>query len=87
MRDGLKLRIPARVVDIRPNGHLVLEAHQTIRNNEEIWERSISGIVRPEDILPNNTVLSEDVAELQIFKTRARPGARRLSPRLDVLPV
>ncbi len=78
--DGLKLRISARVVDIRPNGHLVLEAHQTIRNNDELWERSLSGIIRPEDILPNNTVLSEDVSELQISKRergQVRDGYRR----------
>jgi len=78
--DGLKLRITARVVDIRPNGHLVLEAHQEMRNNDEIWERSLSGIIRPEDILPNNTVLSEDVAELRIAKTergQVRDGYRR----------
>lgn len=68
LQDGLKLRITARVVDIRPNGHLVLEAHQTIQNNDEKWERFLSGIIRPEDILPNNTVLSEDIAELQIYK-------------------
>lgn len=80
LQDGLKLRITARVVDIRPNGHLVLEAHQTIRNNEEVWERFLSGIIRPEDILPNNTVLSEDIAELQIFKRergQIRDGYRR----------
>jgi flagellar L-ring protein precursor FlgH len=68
LNDGMKFRISARVVDIRPNGHLVLEAHQTLQNNEEKWERSISGIVRPEDILPNNSVLSEKLAELQIYK-------------------
>jgi flagellar L-ring protein precursor FlgH len=79
-RDGMKLRITTRVVDIRPNGHLVLEGHQTIRNNDEQWDRSISGIVRPEDILPNNTVLSEDVAELHIAKReqgQVRDGYRR----------
>jgi flagellar L-ring protein precursor FlgH len=68
------------VVDIRPIGHLVLEAHQSIRNNDEYWERSLSGIIRPEDILPNNTVLSEDVSELQITKRergQVRDGYRR----------
>jgi flagellar L-ring protein precursor FlgH len=78
--DGVKLRISARVVDIRPNGHLVLEAHQEMRNNDEIWERSLSGIIRPEDVLPNNTVLSEDVSELRIAKTergQVRDGYRR----------
>ncbi len=80
LNDGMKFRIMARIVDIRPNGLLVLEANQKITQNEEIWERKISGIVRPEDVLPNNTVLSENLAELQIFKRergQVRDGYRR----------
>ena len=79
-RDGMRFRIAAYVVDIRPNGHLVLEAHRKIRNNDEQWMQSLSGIVRPEDVLPNNTVLSEDVAELHIDKYEeghVRDGYRR----------
>jgi flagellar L-ring protein precursor FlgH len=79
-RDSMKFRIAATVVDIRPNGNLVLEAHQTIRNNEEVWEASLSGIVRREDILPDNTVLSQNVSELRIEKREqghVRDGYRR----------
>lgn len=67
-RDNLQLRIAATVVDIRPNGNLVIEAHREIGNNEESWHYALAGIVRREDVLPNNTVLSEDVAELRIDK-------------------
>ncbi|MHB1036263.1 MAG: flagellar basal body L-ring protein FlgH [Pirellulales bacterium] len=67
-RDSMQLRVAGKVVDIRPNGNLVLEAHRTIRNNQEVWEASLSGIVRREDVLPNNTVMSENVAELSIYK-------------------
>lgn len=78
--DALNFNIAAKVVDIRPNGNLVLEAHRTIKNNEETWEQSLTGIVRPQDILPNNTVFSEDVAELRIHKREmghVRDGYRR----------
>jgi flagellar L-ring protein precursor FlgH len=67
-RDGMRFRLTAEVVDIRPNGDLVLEAHRIIKNNSEVWEQSLSGIVRREDVLPNNTVLSEKIAELSICK-------------------
>jgi flagellar L-ring protein precursor FlgH len=79
-RDSLKFRIAARIVDIRPNGNLVIEAHRQIRNNEEVWQQSLTGIIRREDVLPNNTVLSEDIAELQIDKREighVREGYRR----------
>jgi flagellar L-ring protein precursor FlgH len=65
----LQFRISAQVVDIRSNGTLVLEAHRTVRNNNELWEQKLTGIVAREDILPNRTVLSEKVAELKIEKT------------------
>ena len=79
-RDSMKFRISCRVVDIRPNGNLVIEGRRTVRNNSEIWEQSLTGEVRPKDVLPNNTVLSENVAELRIDKREAghvRDGYRR----------
>jgi flagellar L-ring protein precursor FlgH len=67
-RDRMAFNIAARVVDIRPNGLLVLESHRTIRNNEEVWDASLSGIVRPEDVDQGNMVMSEKVSELRIDK-------------------
>jgi flagellar L-ring protein precursor FlgH len=79
-RDTMKFRISCRVVDIRPNGNLVIEGRRTVRNNLEVWEQSLTGEVRPKDVLPNNTVLSENVAELRIEKRESghvRDGYRR----------
>jgi flagellar L-ring protein precursor FlgH len=79
-RDSIKFRIACRVVDVRPNGNLVLEGRRTIQNNEEAWEMWLMGTVRAEDVLPDNTVLSEDVAELRIIKRETghvRDGYRR----------
>ena len=79
-RDAMKFRIACRVVDIRPNGNLVLEGRRSILNNAEAWEMSLGGVIRPQDVLPNNTVLSENVAEIRIHKREAghvRDGYRR----------
>lgn len=67
-RGAMKFRIACEVVDIRPNGTLVIEGRRWLRNNDEIWEISLLGTVRPEDVLPNNTVLSENVANLRVYK-------------------
>ncbi len=67
-KDTMKFTITCEVVDIRPNGTVVLEGHRSIRNNEDVWDAAITGVVRTDDILPNNTVRSEHVAELRIDK-------------------
>ena len=66
--DSLKFRIACSVVDIRPNGNIVLEGHSTVKNNEEVWDYALTGEIRPDSILPNNTVLSENVADMKIVK-------------------
>lgn len=68
LRDALTFRIAAHVVDIQPNGNLVVEGHQTIRINEEIWRISLTGIVRRSSIGPDRTVRSDEVADLRIDK-------------------
>ena len=65
---------------MRPNGNLVRERNRRIRINEDQWEQSLSGVVRREDVLPNNTVLSQNIAELSIDKREVgnvRDGWRR----------
>lgn len=79
-RDSIKFKIACTVVDIRPNGNLVIEGHRLMQNNEETWEYALSGEIRAEDILPNNTVLSENVAGLRVHKREeghVRDGYRR----------
>jgi flagellar L-ring protein precursor FlgH len=66
--DAVKFHIACEVVDIRPNGNLVLEGHRSIKTNEEVWEFSLSGEVRADALLPNNTVLSDNIAALRIDK-------------------
>ena len=48
----------------------MLEGHQTLINKEEKRDRTLTGVVRPEDVLPNNTVLSEKVVGLKIERTK-----------------
>ena len=79
-RESLKLKIACTVVDIRPNGLLVLEGHRSIRVNNEQWIVSLGGMVRPEDVLPDNTVMSEKMAQIDLEKSEAghvRDGYRR----------
>lgn len=37
-RDSIKFKIACHVVDIRPNGNLVIEGRHSIHNNREVWD-------------------------------------------------
>jgi flagellar L-ring protein precursor FlgH len=67
-QEGMKYRIAATVVDILPNGTLILEAHKSIRSNTELWEYTLTGRIRSQDVASNNTVSSENIADLKISK-------------------
>lgn len=67
-REALTFNIAARVVDIRPNGLLVLEGRKSIRVNDNLWETSLTGLCRPADIAPDNVVLSKDLIDLEVGK-------------------
>ncbi len=79
-REAMKLRVSCEVVDVRPNGLLVLEGRRFIQVNNDTWEIALTGTVSADAILPDNTVLSENVANLRLVKREAghvRDGYRR----------
>ncbi len=73
--------ITTRVVDVLPNGYLAIEGYREIVvNNESQWI-SLTGVVRPRDIKPDNTVLSNLIADVQmeftgvgVISAKQRPG-------------
>jgi len=66
--ESIKFDISATVQAVLPNGNIVLEAHQSVENNNEKWLHSLSGVCRREDIGPGNVVLSKNVANLSVKK-------------------
>jgi flagellar L-ring protein precursor FlgH len=63
----LTFTVAAEVVDVRPNGTLVIEARKQVDVNDEHWERWLTGVIRREDVTPDNKVMSEDVANLRVY--------------------
>jgi flagellar L-ring protein FlgH len=59
-------RITAEVIDVKPNGTLVLEARRTIRKDDQLQTLVLSGNCRRDDVTNANTVLSSQLAELTI---------------------
>ncbi|MCE2883915.1 MAG: flagellar basal body L-ring protein FlgH [Planctomycetaceae bacterium] len=66
--DDFTARVTAEIVEVRPNGLLVLEARREIVNDGESQIITLSGICRPEDIDANNQVISQRVADAVVKK-------------------
>jgi flagellar L-ring protein FlgH len=78
---SLDAKVTARVIKVLDNGNLVIEGSKTVEINEEKEVIKISGIVRPQDIGPNNIVFSYSMADAEItysgkgtVKNAERPG-------------
>ena len=63
----LTTRLAAYVKKVYPNGNLLIEAVRYIRINEAGHKIILRGIVRPEDIGPDNSVPSSRIANLEII--------------------
>jgi flagellar L-ring protein precursor FlgH len=59
-------RAAVQVIDVLPNGNLVIEGLREISFSKERQFASLHGIVRPYDIQPDNTVDSTNIAAAQV---------------------
>jgi flagellar L-ring protein precursor FlgH len=73
--------ITARVVEVLPNGDLVLEGAREIDINGDRQVAVLTGVLRTSDIQPNNVALSTSVGQLRIryfgrglIKDNLQPG-------------
>lgn len=62
----IDLLVAATVVQILPNGNLVIRGNQEIRVNFEMRVLNIEGIVRSRDIATDNSVSYEKIAEARV---------------------
>jgi flagellar L-ring protein FlgH len=56
----------AQVIAVLPSGNLVVEAQRKIFMNNQHEDVTVRGVVRPNDIGPNNTVASSALSNLEI---------------------
>jgi flagellar L-ring protein precursor FlgH len=65
-KDELITRVTARIIDVKPNGNLVLEARDEITVDSEGYIIALTGECRSRDITPQNTVLSTQITNRTI---------------------
>lgn len=66
--DTFTTRLTARIIDIKPNETLVLEARKFIRSDDESVDVVLSGTCRKDDITIDNTILSTQIYDLRLVK-------------------
>jgi len=65
-RQTVSNRTAVTVVDVLPNGNLVIEGAKIIRAGKETQYAYLRGIIRQLDIQKDNTVLSTNIADAQV---------------------
>lgn len=64
--NNVNARMTAQVIEVKPNGSLMISGTQSIKQNGEEQKITVSGIVRGEDITTDNTVLSSSIGDAKI---------------------
>lgn len=66
LEDKMKFKISATIIQIMPNGNLVIQGHTEFKLMNEVREVELRGIIRRSDIQSNNSISSDKIAELRI---------------------
>ncbi len=61
---SIQATITARVVKVLPNGNLVVQAKRVVKQDADLEYIVLTGIVRPEDIEADNSVLSTQLSDV-----------------------
>lgn len=72
--DSLQFTLQAEVMEIKPNGNLVVEANGTVAVNNEVLTYKIGGTINPLDVnLLTRSISSEKVASKRVLVTQVGP--------------
>jgi flagellar L-ring protein precursor FlgH len=62
----MQARLSATVKEVLPNGNMVIEGLRSLVTNKETQTFVLRGTIRPQDVTPENTIKSEQIADAEI---------------------
>ncbi|MCB9838828.1 MAG: flagellar basal body L-ring protein FlgH [Phycisphaeraceae bacterium] len=65
-KENITARITARVLEVKPNGTLLLEARSTVQTDKEKQTILLSGLCRSEDVTARNSISSSQLFDLAL---------------------
>lgn len=65
-KGSLTGKITATITDITTTGNLIIKGEREVVVNGEKEKMTVSGVIRPEDITSDNTILSVNIGDAQI---------------------
>lgn len=65
-QETINAQLAVRVIDVLPNGNLVIEGHRQTSYAGEKQDAILRGVIRADDVSANNTVFSYNVADATI---------------------
>ena len=71
--ESMTAYITARVMRVMPSGNLFIKGTRQVRVNHETQFITLSGVIRYEDISPDNSILSSYIADARIAYTGSGP--------------